>query len=231
MVKVIKVINMKIKEKFFDNIYYITNIIEDPNLFLDSINKSPLPWKEWTSSSNYKTTYGNKKTFHPEDLESLNNDDKKNAQLIYNIVQKIIADIFELIIKDKELDHHHTYSKEVAFSKYIEKSSMGLHCDDYDGITNLKYSIVLYWNNDYDGGEISFLITDKDLRLKENSELRVPPDVDIETVKNKLDLIIKPEQASALVFPSNLPFHHQVHMIKSGERYISTAFILKDKDK
>jgi predicted 2-oxoglutarate/Fe(II)-dependent dioxygenase YbiX len=55
-------------------------------------------------------------------------------------------------------------------------------------------SVVLYLNDDYDGGEISF-----------------------PHVRNGVS--IKPEAGSAIFFPSNYVFVHEVSEIKNGIRY------------
>lgn len=85
----------------------------------------------------------------------------------------------------------------ISISRYDTGSELELHTDTY---LNKSYiSAVLYLNDDYEGGELYF------------------PEQDIR---------IKPSAGSIVVFPSTDPFSHQSEAIISGEKYISSVFLI-----
>lgn len=65
------------------------------------------------------------------------------------------------------------------------------------GFPSREISSVFYWNDDYDGGEISF---------------------------PKQNIKIKPSSGLLIIFPSNRDFPHEVFPVKNGVRYVSTGF-------
>ena len=65
-----------------------------------------------------------------------------------------------------------------------------------ENVFKIQYGIILYLNDDFDGGEIYY----KDL-----------------------DLTIKPKKNSILIHKSTIP--HEVLLVKSGKRYSMTTFI------
>jgi hypothetical protein len=79
--------------------------------------------------------------------------------------------------------------------------------------------MVAYLNDNYTGGEISFsLVEDRN---------RVP--MQLESLDHPgIDCWVKPTAGSVLVFPSTLPYYHQSHALKEGNKYISTVSIYKD---
>jgi hypothetical protein len=105
---------------------------------------------------------------------------------------------------------------------------MGAHFDAQAGDRSLKYSIVLYLNDNYEGGEISFIIRDYDLRDPANAHLKPYPEVAHPANKELVDFTLKPEAGSALIFPSVHPYKHQVHIMTSGEKYIFPGFVFMD---
>jgi hypothetical protein len=106
---------------------------------------------------------------------------------------------------------------------------MGAHFDAQAGDRSLKYSIVLYLNDDYEGGEISFVIRPYDLRNPKNGGLKPKADADDPANKELVDFTLKPKAASALIFPSTHPYKHQVHIMKSGDKYIFPGFVFKEE--
>ena len=82
-----------------------------------------------------------------------------------------------------------------------ENKSVGLKTGA--GNPSRDISSVLYYNDNYEGGEISF---------------------------PNQDLIIKPKPGMFICFPATDEFPHQVKEIKSGYRWCSTAFWCIKKD-
>ena len=109
-----------------------------------------------------------------------------------------------------------------ALRKYPEGASLGVHCDgvslnesgdsidymrDYDPTsmhptTITEGAMVLYINDDYDGGELFF------------------PDIDLE---------IKPKSGQLIAWPSGPLFEHGVKKISNGDRYVVTSFLTTPK--
>ena len=78
---------------------------------------------------------------------------------------------------------------------------MGPHIDSYSDSPKEVLSIVLYLNNNYEGGELYF--------------------------KNQ-NIKIKPEAGSLIAFPSVDPYFHESMPVLSGIKYISPGFWIKD---
>lgn len=109
-----------------------------------------------------------------------------------------------------------------ALRKYPEGASLGVHCDgvslsqhgnlidymrDYDPTslhptTITEGAMVLYINDDYEGGELFF------------------PDIDLE---------IKPKSGQLIAWPSGPFFEHGVKEISSGNRYVVSSFLTNPK--
>lgn len=89
----------------------------------------------------------------------------------------------------------------ISISKYQKGAEMGPHVD-WHGDTSIEpiMSAVLYLNDSYEGGELDF------------------PD---------LGVTIKPKAGSIVIFPSIEPFYHQSLMVRSGFKYMSPAFWIK----
>jgi hypothetical protein len=88
--------------------------------------------------------------------------------------------------------------KNIIVRKYTEGSFMLPHNDGGVGIVP-SFTALLWFNEDFEGGELEF------------------PDI---------ELIIKPEAGSALIFPSIL--EHGVKTLISGERFVTSAYLYKN---
>jgi hypothetical protein len=75
--------------------------------------------------------------------------------------------------------------------KWSKGQSMGLHVDDL-GIETYHITGLIYLNDDYIGGEISFPTH---------------------------DITIKPNKGELVLFPGNLHYAHEVKEVISGDRY------------
>lgn len=228
---------MKLKEKLHENVYRYENAIEDPAALIkaiedtenDPVIQAVVPaWKDWASSSADGVNFGKKKDLKLENLESLDPERKEKAEYIINTIREAIQRVATAFVKDRELNFEPNTSPFVGVSKYLPGCYMGAHFDAQAGDQSLQYSMIFYLNEDYDGGEISFIIREPDLRLPENNHLR--PEADINSPKNKdlVDFWLKPDAGDALIFPSTAPYRHQVHIMKSGAKYIIPGFIFFD---
>ena len=91
---------------------------------------------------------------------------------------------------------------------------MGSHFDQNDGDITLRYSFNIYLNDDYEGGELSFKMSDYSNKPS--------TDLDHEVAKNNksFDFSIKPKAGSIVIFPSAAPYYHTAHLLKSGFKYM-----------
>jgi hypothetical protein len=101
--------------------------------------------------------------------------------------------------------------------KYDTGSAMGAHYDQLDGDKTLRYSLVMYLNDDCEGGEISFKLSD----YEDHTQVPSPSlDYDVAVANNEIDFGIKPSAGSVIIFPSSAPYYHIAHTVKSGVKYM-----------
>jgi hypothetical protein len=86
----------------------------------------------------------------------------------------------------------------------------------------------MYLNDDCEGGEISFKLSD----YKDNSQVFSPDlDYDLAVKNNEIDCGIKPRAGSVIIFPSSAPYYHIAHIVKSGVKYmVPSHWIHKDRE-
>lgn len=115
-------------------------------------------------------------------------------QKIYDAISDVFTKRYGIGITRKPINTLH-------FVKWIQGMSSGLHadCQAHDGTPasagnfhKYNISILMYPNDNYVGGEITF------------------PDYDI---------VIKPRAGDLVIFPGNNYYKHTVEMVESGVRY------------
>lgn len=197
-------------EIFKDDIVYYTDTISEPQrlvkfieeLDLDTRSHIAIPkWEKWFASNDESMQYGEQKIFSPlvkTDDESLN----RKLLYVYNSIysamwfcSKIYAEARSIDIPGDKL------SKTFPLNKYYTGKTMGPHVDAYNmDESDLKFSIVAYLNDDYEGGEISF---------------------------PNQNLTIKPKAGSLIIFPSGEPYYHESKEVLSGIKYMAPGFWFK----
>lgn len=187
---------------------YYKNIIKNPEIliseieFLDkrlgeekisSSETSVRPWIPWKNESGNKETFCLQK-FIPQVKDIQETDVYKKEQT--NISSQLFGAL------ENTLTHYSTELYPWA-EKNIKSREKNMHLLRYDysghlpahqdqGVSTRVLSVLLYLNNDYEGGELEF----KQSNIK-----------------------IKPEPGSVLFFPSNFLYIHEVHPITKGPRY------------
>jgi hypothetical protein len=75
----------------------------------------------------------------------------------------------------------------------------------------------MYLNDDFDGGEISFSLSNY-----EDVKKVASPDLDYEIAlgKGQIQFGIKPKAGSVIIFPSSAPYYHTAHTVKSNFKYM-----------
>lgn len=85
------------------------------------------------------------------------------------------------------------YTVECFLTKWVEGTFANLHTDSHIGYEHIQFSTVIYLNDNFEGGEISF---------------------------PNQDFIYKPSAGDVVIFPGGGTEHsHEVYKVLSGERY------------
>jgi hypothetical protein len=207
------------------NIYYYTNMIDNPNKLIDAIEQTEnqdynnfiSKWLSWRSYSGQPYHYGIEKTVYPVGIKKFDHNDKNNAQYIF----ETISNAFYRASKDYSLDlldgKDPLLFLRFNIKKYKPGAHMGTHADQDDTSGRLKYSLVMYLNDNYEGGELSFTITDGKV---------IKPDPDYSIAKSNDLIAIKPQAGSVVIFPSYSPYHHTAHIVKDGNKYMIPTFCM-----
>jgi hypothetical protein len=141
----------------------------------------------------------------------------QNLETIIWTTKDALLSVANRFWKDKQLSSIPNISPMLNICKYPVNGSIGAHFDAENGDTHLRYTMLIYWNDNYEGGEISFAILDDDRKY---------PSRDISDPS--LDIVLKPEAGSIVIFPSTYPYIHQSHPVISGFKYITTSAIFVD---
>ena len=196
------------REILEEKVYYYTNVIEDPKKLVDAIeNDNKDPWGEWMACSGLEYVYGTDKSISLSDPS-----DEKNTY-IYSTLQKAFDDV----ARDYATAHGITDEPKLfpmyPIKKYEAGTFMGAHFDQQEGDERLKVSFVMYLNDDYEGGEISFTIASPGGIL---TEARPPADFAEAEKGLNYTFAVKPKAGSIIVFPPSPPYHHTAHLVKNG---------------
>lgn len=217
---------MYLEKKFNENVFYYKDVFKDPKWIIDSLNyldgnqdshQAITSWYRWISSNNNDVSFGEKKDLFYLNKDFVSGEDGDLTRKVIKTMKDSVDKLCYQFFKDKEFVSQPNISPCLDMCRYEKGGKLGLHYDGQDGDKSLLYSIVMYFNDDYEGGEISFFI---------EGNKRSRPKADIED-KN-IDFWVKPEPGSAMVFPSTYPYLHQSHPIKVGKKYMSTSFIFVD---
>lgn len=168
---------------------------KDPSSIARSNEYNAMFEKIGNSSDNIKTI----PNFLPSDqcdeiIASLVQAESDEDQWSDRVYDAILAYPIGRMIHNKLEESYQTKVKlvqEPYVIKWSTGQAMGYHVDDL-GIEDYHITGLVYLNDDYTGGEISFLTH---------------------------DITIKPNKGDLIMFPGNFNYAHEVKEILSGERY------------
>lgn len=167
--------------------------IEDTDYFLNE-NTSLSKWKDWYASGDAKVQYGWQKNLKRSNSQ-------EEIDLKCNFVFDTISNAFNECIFDyinrKSMSEPFNGVNKFVINKYMPGAEMGPHTDSYNGVAQEVRSVLLYLNDDYEGGEIEF------------------PNHGIK---------IKPKAGSILIFPPLPPYTHIAHVVKSNNKWFVPGF-------
>jgi len=199
--------NREILEK---KVFYYTNVIENSKKLVDAIeNDNKDSWGEWMACSGQHYVYGTDKN-----IVLTEKTDEKN-KYIYDTLQKAFDNVARDYAKAQGITDEPKLFPQYPIKKYKPGTYMGAHFDQQEGDERLKVSFVMYLNDDYEGGEISFTIASPNGVL----EIGGPPSDFAHAIRGRdYTFAVKPKAGSVIVFPPSPPYHHTAHLVKSGEK-------------
>jgi hypothetical protein len=199
-----------------EDIWYWENVISSPKElvdfleYLDSEEESYIripKWQPWESSAEDKHRYGSVKKIIYENFNNSTKNKKIDQQTLYiiNSFMMAVEMCYEKYIQghNLNLNDYFCQSKALVVKKWLPGKDMGKHFDGQGGDTTLAFTLVSYLNDDYEGGEISF---------------------------PNHGITLKPKPGSLIMFPSQMPYIHEVLPIKSGIRYMMVALVIKKNE-
>jgi predicted 2-oxoglutarate/Fe(II)-dependent dioxygenase YbiX len=184
---------------FADKIFYYESVIQNPEELIYLIESTDLglpeeslisKWHTWVAS-NDSYVFGKRKITDTAFYDSASN----KVRQVYDLLTDVLSDYG--LDYAKTLNINLGSQMPISISKYFTGASMGPHTDSSPNPTTENISAVLYLNDNYSGGEISF------------------PEQGVK---------IKPKAGSLVVFPSVPPFYHESMPIVNGIKYMSPAF-------
>ncbi|NDB60058.1 2OG-Fe(II) oxygenase [bacterium] len=214
-----------VKTILHDKVYYYEDAVKNFNEVMSSLseleniykNDGKKMWETWTASNDKDHIYGDTMSFNVDFINTLDDLYKDKMLFIY----KNIMDSFYSVSKDyaESVGDYETPNLFPTFNikKYYTGTYMGPHFDQLDGDKTLRYSLVMYLNDDFQGGEISFSLKDY-----ENNDEEIKPNEDYEDELNNkvIDFGIKPKAGSIIIFPSSAPYYHTAHLVKTKFKYM-----------
>ena len=190
------------------NIVYFKGVIKNYQEIIDAIeslsNDAVSDWRPWNGHGS-STRYGDIKDVRKDKIVEINSDkDRAKAAFAINCLTNKMsecaieyADIFNI---DRDALYYAVSlltdpRTTMGINKYDEGAFMGSHVDFNEDNYYLAYTIVVYLNDDYEGGELYF---------------------------NDLDITIKPEAGSIIMYPSSAPYSHQSLKVLKGRKMLIT---------
>lgn len=229
---------MYLEKKLEENVYLYSEVLDDPERLVELIEEldedetvqNIIPeWGFWFSNTQDGHSFGSKKDFNLEAIEELDSPRAEDVRWVVGQIRGAIEKISSAFYEEHGDTGTPNISPFAGVMKYRPGCDMGAHFDAQAGDESLKYSIVVYLNDNYEGGEISFIIRPYDLRNPKNSHLQPLKDADAPENAELVDFTLKPKAGQALIFPSTHPYKHQVHTMKSGDKYMFPGFIFHDE--
>ena len=210
------------KEILHEKVYYYEDGVENFEQLMKTIDEldelnNHEPWENWTASNDKDFIYGQTKAFDKNQIEKLEEPYKSKMMFIFDTIMESFYDVskdFATFIGDPDEPRLFPVFN---IKKYRAGIGMGAHFDQLDGDQTLRYSLVMYLNDDFEGGEISFKLSE----YKNIGEFPSPDlDYDIALANNEIDFGLKPKAGSIIIFPSSAPYHHTAHIVKTGFKYM-----------
>lgn len=196
----------------YENVVYFPGLVPDVDNLISAIESTNSlaisPWEIWYASSDTDGyAYGEVKFMSKQLIDQESDPEIKSTSeyitstLISSMAEaaKKYAEIYNIDgdLLEFALNALNMPGTKYGINKYYEDMYMGPHVDWNEQNFDITYTIVVYLNDDYDGGELFF----------------VEPDINVK---------IKPKKGSIVMFPSVLPYLHQSCEITRGRKMLIT---------
>jgi len=215
------------KQIIEEKIYYYEDGVKNFDTLMQTIDELDAldkeygkeSWLDWTASNDKNFIYGKTKSF---DIDQINNitldsDYKAKMKYVYDTIMESFYEVSSDYAKSIGDNDEPRLFPTFNIKKYNSGIGMGSHFDQLDGDKTLRYSLVMYLNDDFDGGEISFALSDYEDVMKVAS-----PDLDYDVAVNNGQIAfgLKPKAGSVIIFPSSAPYYHTAHVVKTNFKYM-----------
>lgn len=208
-----------------EKVYYYENAVQNLDEVMSILKElgqlgpteaAPL-WVDWSASDDKSFIYGVTQSFDLPQIRTMEEPHRTKSEFIYVNIMKSLFDVCRDYAESIGDPDEPKLFPSFNIKKYDTGSAMGAHYDQLDGDKTLRYSLVMYLNDDCEGGEISFKLSD----YEDHSQV-VSPDLDYEVASknNEIDFGVKPSAGSVIIFPSSAPYYHIAHIVKSGVKYM-----------
>lgn len=212
------------KQILEENVYYYEDGVQDFDKLMETLKELEalesanglISWDDWMSCSGQEYHYGDNKSFDPEEIEKLEEPYKTLKSFIHQTLMNSFIAVCKDYASDKGDNDEPRLFPVLNIKRYHPGTFMGSHFDQLEGDKTLRYSLVMYLNDDHEGGEISFKLSDYEGLLQGSSH----EDYEEAIKTGSIDFGIKPKAGSVIIFPSSAPYHHTAHVIKSGYKYM-----------
>jgi hypothetical protein len=183
----------------------ITNIQDIINAIESTNSKAVSPWENWYAGADEEHIYGEIK-YMKRELYSEETDPValEKCKFIIESLCDYMADCAKVYAKLFDLSNDHIdfaikvlkqNGTTIGINKYSTNEHMGPHVDLNDRNQYIQYTIVVYLNDDYVGGELHF---------------------------PNHDITVKPIAGSIAMYPSGHPYLHESINITNGRKMLIT---------
>jgi hypothetical protein len=208
---------MKLKEIIENEVYYYTEVFENASEIIAAIESLDLDERSFQVLEKWRKDNSDRliKNFYMEEdlLEQMPDDVKNKIKWVFNSITEGIEKVANQFYKDKNINEKPNLSKALHICKYYQGDKIGFHIDGEHNKA-VKYTIAIYWNNNYKGGELAFVT--KDIKRDANGKVKdEQPD----------NFKFKTEPGSVLIFPASEPFYHSSLEVQEGFKYFTGAMI------
>jgi hypothetical protein len=195
-------------KKLENNIVYFESVIPNYQELIDIAEKTETEaltgWNAWCA---YGSTaeYGEIKYLSRKKLNDVKNkEEKNNSAFVIDSLINVMAECAKKYAEIYNIDKNHldfavdvlnNENTKIGIYKYFENADMGPHVDFNDENDYLAYTIVVYLNDNYEGGELYF---------------------------NEFDIKVKPKAGSVMMYPSFKPYVHESLTVTKGRKMLIT---------
>lgn len=195
----------------YDKVVYFKGVIEEIDTVIEKIESTNsiaiTPWEVWGAGDDPDHAYGEVKYMNKQLIDQESDPKtKEDAAYVVNTLIHYMAECAKEYAKIYSIDEDslnyalHALNMggtKYGINKYYENMYMGPHVDWNEMNSDITYTIVVYLNDDYEEGELYF-------------------------VRPEMDLKIKPQKGSIIMFPSVEPYLHQSCNIPKGRKMLIT---------